>query len=76
MQRISLFFGPLIFGFLFFGCASLNRHLAQTTAEIGFQKSCLQDEPRQKLRAEELQIIVQADQADRKDWQNINGSRH
>lgn len=37
-------------------------------------KPCLQDAPRRKLRAAELQKIVQADQEDRQHWQNFDPS--
>ncbi|USN48027.1 MAG: hypothetical protein H6626_02755 [Pseudobdellovibrionaceae bacterium] len=62
MKRILL----ILISFAHFGCSSISK-ANQDLTDI---QPCRQDVPRQKLRSEELQTIVKADQDDRENFNN------
>ena len=73
-MSIRILTGPvvgLLLVFLQGSCAFANRATIASSEEFKFPTPCTKDESRRKSRSEELQKIVQADQADRKNWSNL-----
>src|SRR3989344_5021614 len=67
--------GNLLLTLILGGCATVSRSNAETGSNHSVFVPCPQDQARQKIRSEELQMIVNEDQKDRTppiDWSKVS----